>query len=58
MPGLGGRGLCSPAAVKDNIRVLREAQQYIGALSLAPGYQVSPAAEWLLDNFHLIESSG
>jgi len=38
----------------DNIRTLREAQQYIGAQA-ATGYQVSPAAEWLLDNFHLIE---
>jgi cyclic beta-1,2-glucan synthetase len=39
----------------DNIRTLREAQQYIGAQART-GYQVSPAAEWLLDNFHLIES--
>ena len=39
----------------DNIRNLREAQQYIGAQART-GYQVSPAAEWLLDNFHLIEA--
>ena len=38
----------------DNIRSLREAQDYIGAQART-GYQVSPAAEWLLDNFHLIE---
>ncbi|HWH80632.1 MAG TPA: glucoamylase family protein [Burkholderiaceae bacterium] len=39
----------------ENIAVLREAQQYIGAQA-ATGYHVSPAAEWLLDNFHLIEA--
>ncbi|MBC8056363.1 MAG: carbohydrate-binding protein, partial [Rhizobiales bacterium] len=38
----------------DNIRTLREAQHYIG-VQARTGYQVSPAAEWLLDNFHLIE---
>ncbi|MES2226199.1 MAG: glucoamylase family protein [Pseudomonadota bacterium] len=38
----------------DNIRTLREAQHYIGTQART-GYQVSPAAEWLLDNFHLIE---
>ncbi|MEO5775010.1 MAG: hypothetical protein ABIQ32_12960, partial [Sphingomicrobium sp.] len=40
--------------LEDNIRTLREAQHYIGAQART-GYQVSPAAEWLLDNFHLIE---
>ena len=40
--------------LQDNIRTLREAQHYIGAQA-GTGYQVSPAAEWLLDNFHLIE---
>jgi cyclic beta-1,2-glucan synthetase len=49
-----GAGLFFPR-LADNIRVLREAQQYIGAQART-GYQVSPAAEWLLDNFHLIES--
>jgi cyclic beta-1,2-glucan synthetase len=39
----------------DNIRSLRETQQYIGAQART-GYQVSPAADWLLDNFHLIEA--
>ncbi|MES2992794.1 MAG: carbohydrate-binding protein, partial [Pseudomonadota bacterium] len=49
-----GAGLFFPR-LADNIRVLREAQDYIGAQART-GYQVSPAAEWLLDNFHLIES--
>ena len=39
----------------DNIRMLREAHRYIGAQA-ATGYDISPAAEWLLDNFHLIEA--
>lgn len=38
-----------------NIGVLREAHHYIGAQA-ATGYDVSPAAEWLLDNFHLIDA--
>ena len=41
--------------LQDNIRVLRESELYIAAQAHT-GYQVSPAAEWLLDNFHLIES--
>ena len=41
--------------LRDNIRVLREAQRYIGTQATG-GYDVSPAAEWLLDNFHLIEA--
>ena len=40
--------------LQDNIRTLREAEHYIAAQAQI-GYQVSPAAEWLLDNFHLIE---
>ncbi len=40
--------------LEDNIRRLREAQHYIGVHARS-GYNVSPAAEWLLDNFHLIE---
>src|SRR5690349_428318 len=39
----------------DNIRVLREAHRDIG-MRAASGYDVSPAAEWLLDNFHLIDA--
>ena len=41
--------------LKDNIRVLRQAHHYLG-LQAATGYDISPAAEWLLDNFHLIEA--
>ena len=41
--------------LNDNIAVLREAHAYIGAQA-ATGYDVSPAAEWLLENFHLIEA--
>ena len=41
--------------LRENIRVLREAQRYIGTQATT-GYDVSPAAEWLLDNFHLIEA--
>ena len=39
----------------DNVRVLREAHRYIGAHAES-GQLVSPAAEWLLDNFHLVEA--
>jgi cyclic beta-1,2-glucan synthetase len=39
----------------DNIAALREAQRCIGA-SMAEGGDTSPAGEWLLDNFHLIEA--
>src|ERR1700750_536407 len=41
--------------LRENIRILREAQHYI-ARSAASGNEVSPAAEWLLDNFPLIEA--
>ncbi len=41
--------------LKSNIRVLREAHRYIG-LQATTGYDISPAAEWLLDNFHTIEA--
>ncbi|MEO5881385.1 MAG: glucoamylase family protein, partial [Caldimonas sp.] len=41
--------------LRDNIRILREAHRYIGRQATT-GYDVSPAAEWLLDNFHLIEA--
>jgi cyclic beta-1,2-glucan synthetase len=39
--------------LRENIRVLREAQYYIG-LQERVGHHVSPAGEWLLDNFHLV----
>ncbi len=41
--------------LRSNIRVLREAHRYIG-VQASTGYDISPAAEWLLDNFHLIEA--
>jgi cyclic beta-1,2-glucan synthetase len=41
--------------LRSNIQTLREAHHYIGVQS-ATGYDISPAAEWLLDNFHLIEA--
>ena len=41
--------------VDENIASLREAFDYI-ALTSRSGRYVSPAAEWLLDNFHLIEA--
>ena len=41
--------------LRSNISVLREAHRYIGTQA-STGYDISPAAEWLLDNFHLIEA--
>lgn len=41
--------------LKSNISALREAHSYIGEQART-GYDISPAAEWLLDNFHLIEA--
>jgi cyclic beta-1,2-glucan synthetase len=41
--------------LKSNLAMLREAHQYIGGQA-STGYDISPAAEWLLDNFHLIEA--
>ncbi|MCB8747463.1 carbohydrate-binding protein [Rhodoferax sp. U2-2l] len=41
--------------IQGNITALREAHAYIGALAVT-GYDISPAAEWLLDNFHLVEA--
>ncbi len=41
--------------LRDNITVLREAHRYIGTQA-STGYDISPAAEWLLDNFHLVEA--
>ncbi|MEP7276624.1 MAG: carbohydrate-binding protein, partial [Betaproteobacteria bacterium] len=39
----------------DNARVLRQSHALIGNYARA-GLSVSPAAEWLLDNFHVVES--
>ncbi|MDO8284192.1 MAG: glucoamylase family protein [Rhodoferax sp.] len=41
--------------LKNNIQTLREAHHYIG-VQASTGYDISPAAEWLLDNFHTIEA--
>ena len=41
--------------LRSNIQTLREAHRYIGVQS-STGYDISPAGEWLLDNFHLIEA--
>jgi cyclic beta-1,2-glucan synthetase len=41
--------------LNSNIQVLEEAQRYIGEQA-STGYDMSPAAEWLLDNFHLIQA--
>ena len=39
--------------IRENIRVLHEAQHYIG-LQARSGHHVSPAGEWLLDNFYVV----
>lgn len=39
--------------IKDNIRMLCEAHAYIGLQEVA-GHHISPAGEWLLDNFHVV----
>jgi len=41
--------------VKGNMVALRQAHAYIGEQA-STGYDISPAAEWLLDNFHLVEA--
>ncbi|BCO28011.1 cyclic beta-(1,2)-glucan synthase NdvB [Rhodoferax lithotrophicus] len=41
--------------LQNNLSTLREAHHYIG-IQANTGYDISPAAEWLLDNFHLIEA--
>ena len=39
--------------IHDNIRMLREAHDYIGMQEVA-GHHVSSAGEWLLENFHVV----
>ena len=41
--------------LRRNIGTLREAHHYIG-VQASTGYDISPAADWLLDNFRLIEA--
>jgi cyclic beta-1,2-glucan synthetase len=40
--------------VRGNLRMLARAHRYLG-IQAGSGYDVSPAAEWILDNFNLIE---
>lgn len=51
--GIGGRSFFP--RLRSNIDSLRASQHYIAAMA-AQGREVSPAAEWLLDNFHLIDA--
>ncbi|HET9952641.1 MAG TPA: glucoamylase family protein [Candidatus Eisenbacteria bacterium] len=41
--------------LRDNARVLRDAYQIL-ATDVRRGEPIAPAAEWLLDNFHLLEA--
>jgi cyclic beta-1,2-glucan synthetase len=41
--------------VEENLAALRNAYDYV-ALTSHSGHYVTPAAEWLLDNFHLVEA--
>ena len=50
-----GQSLSFFPRVDDNISALRKAYDYIATLSQS-GQYVTPAAEWLLDNFHLVEA--
>ena len=57
-PGTGDSGFGNLPffpRVNKNIAALREAYDYIARTSRS-GHYVTPAAEWLLDNFHLIEA--
>ncbi|MDO9315112.1 MAG: glucoamylase family protein [Burkholderiaceae bacterium] len=51
----GSRSAAFFPRLRNNIQTLREAHRYIG-IQARTGYDISPAAEWLLDNFHLIEA--
>ena len=42
------------ARLKDNSRVLLEAHRAI-ASAIAEGYAITPAAEWLVENYHVVE---
>src|SRR5690606_2392626 len=48
------RGFFFPR-LESNIRALRQAHQYIARHTVTDN-DTSPATEWLLDNFHLIEA--
>ena len=53
--GRGGGGPRFFPRVEANLDALRHAFDYLALTSLSEHY-VAPAAEWLLDNFHLIEA--
>ncbi|WP_421956132.1 GH36-type glycosyl hydrolase domain-containing protein [Polaromonas sp.] len=50
-----GEGASFFPRVRENIIALRQAYDYIATISHS-GQYVTPAAEWLLDNFHLVEA--
>lgn len=54
-PGSVPRGMGFFPRVKENLAALRSDFDYI-ALTSQKGHDISPAAEWLLDNFHLVEA--
>jgi cyclic beta-1,2-glucan synthetase len=54
-PGSVPRGQRFFPRVRENLVALRSAFDYI-ALTSQSGQYISPAAEWLLDNFHLVEA--
>ena len=51
----GARGAPFFPRVEENLQALRRAYDQI-ALTSRHGHYVTPAAEWLLDNFHLVEA--
>lgn len=53
--GSAGAGPPFFPRVQENIAAIRLAYDYI-ALTSRSGHYVTPAAEWLLDNFHLVEA--
>jgi cyclic beta-1,2-glucan synthetase len=50
-----GESLTFFPLLQDNIAALRQSYDYIATISQR-GQYVTPAAEWLLDNFHLVEA--
>ena len=50
-----GKGMSFFPRVQDNIAALRQAYDYVATISQS-GQYVTPAAVWLLDNFHLVEA--
>ena len=50
-----GESLSFFPRVQENMTALREAYDYVATISQS-GQYITPAAEWLLDNFHLVEA--